>query len=125
MLLADLRQVPDEQLAEQLRRLSAYSGVAMSVLGETNLTQQDLKQAAANMLLSQWQESDTSPTAAWADAIVADASAPADFVATYSGSGRPVFAFRQQRGSVAERRAGCDRLQADLAPPGNFAGYIV
>ena len=38
----------------------------------------------------------------------------------------PIVAVRRGRfASLAEARAGCDQLQADLAPLGQFAGYVV
>ena len=58
---------------------------------------------------------------------VVEVNDAARFAEKVRGVALPVVVFRplERQCSVDEARAACDRLQRDLAPLGQYAGYIV
>jgi len=67
------------------------------------------------------------PDHIWGSALAVEVASPAEFGTKVAGCTRPIVAVRRQSGyhSIEEVRAACDVLQRDLAPYGDFAGYLV
>ena len=63
----------------------------------------------------------------WADLAIVAAEDPGEFAQIAQRLTLPVIAQRRIHDPLplAEARAACDALQRDLAPVGQFAGYIV
>lgn len=84
-----------------------------------------------NLLLGQRLRVDETMTefqpAHWADFVVGDVDDPAFFVSQTKDLQIPVIACRNLGGeqSSQEIRTACEQLQQDLAPHGDFAGYLV
>lgn len=96
-----------EQLADvsQSWQYPRHSAVALCI--SANTTPQDLQSLPFTMLAVELEQGQRPP--AWA-----------------TGYGRPVLALRLgERGEIRTARRRCDRLQAELAPEFNLAGYFV
>ena len=63
----------------------------------------------------------------WAQLLVRDADNPQQFATDVKESELPILARRRlsQSSPLIQARVACDQLQADLAPLGDFAGYLV
>jgi hypothetical protein len=124
MSVVELAGAPEEILSN-LRILAMFPAAVLAVIrGHRPLA---VKGIAPNVLLAQpldpVREFSLQP---WADAIWAqttDAATLTQLLAT----DRPVIAVRRLASArpVADARALCDELQRDLAPIGQFAGYVV
>jgi hypothetical protein len=116
-------------IEEQLVELSRWGAVAVAILpSRTAVTGQALHNAAPNLLLAQYFPGDTSINPAdWADLVVCQVGQTAEFHNLVSACPLPIVAHRRlnESESVAETRQGCDQLQRDLAPAGNYAGYFI
>jgi len=85
----------------------------------------DAREQAPNLLLAQ-RISHPSELGAWAHAAWMEAEAIQQFPNLISTIPVPIIIEHRYRGtSLAEARAAIDTLQADLAPIGQFAGYVV
>jgi hypothetical protein len=115
-----------EEAAHQLRELARYPGVAMAVVSSLPMNFKK-SEVAPNLLLAQEIKSSAAMHAEpWADLLVI----PANELERSRGAidnSKPVIAFRRldSPSSVPDARAACDVLQRDLAPSGQFAGYVV
>ena len=115
------------QLAAELARLSRWPAVAVVVLDGSLPAGKEHRLAARNILLARSvTTADLHLTPApWAhllwwqiDAANAPTAAPSLHL--------PIIAYRRtsKNTTIELGRRGCDRLQADLAPLGDFAGYF-
>jgi len=127
MAIVELRGQAD-QLVGRLRILAMFPAAIMAVIHAQVPRQFGMKGVAPNLLLAQpldpIREFVVQP---WAHAIWAeshDLSVLKDLQAT---SDRPLIAVRRLTTPLAvdQARAACDELQRDLAPIGQFAGYVV
>ena len=111
----------------QLRALSRFPAAAIALFGDTLPADLEPRNVAPNSLIARMIGSDNlTPIDPRIDLLVADAQwlATRTLPATLD---KPVIASRRLPSPVdlAQARAACDRLQRDLAPLGQFAGYIV
>jgi hypothetical protein len=116
------------QLASELHRLAHWPAVAMALLPADAPIENVFSLFAQNLLLAQYTPVGSEfRLAAWAAAAVVEVTDPAKFAEQTYGCMLPVIASRKSTvaTSIEQTRAGCDRLQSDLAPFGDFAGYIV
>jgi hypothetical protein len=88
-----------------------------------------LHSLAPNMLLLELLEENAgSPETIGGDAAICRFGSDASVVASRLAAAKfPIVAYRPlpQVGDVATARLHCDLLQAELAPSGDFAGYVV
>jgi hypothetical protein len=121
-VVMDLSHVSDFSF-ELLLRIARFPCVLMVVVARDTQLPATWRSRVPNLLFAQacTGEDELQP---WADVAWVD-------VATHIPSHlnsctSPVVAVRQQRHpSFSSARAACDQLQADLAPLGQFAGYVV
>jgi hypothetical protein len=116
------------QLASELHRLAHWPAVAMAMLPGDAPIENVFSLFAQNLLLAQNVPAGSSfDLAHWAAAAIVEVAEPAKFAEQTYGCMQPVIASRKSTvaTSIEQTRAGCDRLQSDLAPFGDFAGYIV
>jgi hypothetical protein len=108
-----------------LRQVAQHAAVAVAVLpGEAQLPE-NVRSLVPNLLLAQ-RLSGTEPVAAWTQVVWLENARLPEGLTGFQAPSLPVFAVRPERfDSLARARAACDVLQADLAPYGQFAGYIV
>ncbi len=121
------RAKPDQLLAE-LARIGRWPAVAMVVLDGEIPAGKELRLAARNTLLAQRMEHCFAPAAElrpWANLLWYELG-PDESIEALRPTKQPLIVFRPQPDSedIARRRKNCDRLQADLAPLGDFAGYF-
>ena len=117
-----------DQICSTLRRLARSAAVAVAVLDGRPPVEENMLQAAANIILAQRfdRESPVEP-APWAQVVVVEVDGPERLPGLIAGCALPVFALRPGGpfDGVIQARAAGDRLQRDLVPCGNLAGYIV
>ena len=143
------REPADEQLAEasrdgaltvvdwsahenvtgaQLRHIAGFPAVAVVVLAEGSLADESALRAVPNLILAQsLVPGHHHAVMPWAKVFWACAQNPqalAQFAAT---ADLPIVAVRTLQSPVplGDARSACDNLQRDLAPLGQFAGYVV
>lgn len=126
MLVVALPSQDEETLAAELRRLTHWPAVAIVALEAE--PEADLRRVAPNLLLAQLVSGDTAPnTAEWADIVMIESEDTQQIGESSGGYSLPVMALR--RGDpfmgLPDARKACDALQRDLAPFGDFAGYLV
>jgi hypothetical protein len=120
LVVAELGKADVGELA-RLRRWPAVGIVVVAANAELDLP-------AGGVVRAQRLPARQPPVpAAWARAAIVDVSAGEPQDSHFAEWRLPVIAIRPagQSPSVADGRRQCDRLQADLAPLGQFAGYIV
>jgi hypothetical protein len=126
-------------LAAELTRLSRWAAVGIAVVAQGTDVSDAVRAAAPNLLFAQ-RAADFKSARPWAQLILADAAsdpspsgrgqgegAPDQLAMLAKNSPLPILAQRRlpEPQSLNAARAACDRLQADLAPLGDFAGYLV
>lgn len=122
MLIAELSSQDDHQHA--VSQLSRHAAVAIVVLP----ADVPIPPASGNMLpVRRLVQGEPEPPADEAKAAMAQVRDAAKFADWASRLSRAVIAYRPlaEAADPATARAACDRLQRDLAPYGQFAGYIV
>jgi hypothetical protein len=116
-------------LIEQLSELGRFGAVAVAILPADIATSDlTLHSAAPNLLLAEHFCGGTAINPAfWADLIVCQVSDPARFHDLVATCPLPIVAERllNEPESIAAARQACDRLQRDLAPAGDYAGYFI
>lgn len=119
--------LPDQSTAqERLAWLSRFPAVALAVLPPECGPFQSA--AKGNILLAHYQrQGQDEPPPDDARLILGEVQDAATFADWAAALQRPVIAFRPlpEPWNASAARAQCDRLQRDLAPYGQFAGYIV
>jgi len=117
------------KIEEQLTELGRSGSVAVVILPtDIAASAPALHNAAPNLLLAQHFGGETAVNPAdWADLIVCQVSEPARFHDLIAACPLPIVAQRRlnETDSVAEARNECDRIQRDLAPAGDYAGYLI
>jgi hypothetical protein len=123
LLVAEL-ETPD---IRAIRRLSRWP--AVGVICFTGPDAPDgLAQLGHNAILAQrFAAGEPLAPAPWAEAAICQVTTAGTLPGGFADCPVPIVAIRpaETLQSVAAGRAGCDRLQRDLAPGGQFAGYIV
>jgi hypothetical protein len=122
LLVVDL----DELDICQVRRLARWPAVGAIALRQAN--ESVLKQVSHNVILAQrFAPSEPIRPTSWAQAVICELSTTGEYSSRLSDCSLPMIIHRPAGAleSVAAGRAACDRLQRDLAPIGQFAGYIV
>jgi hypothetical protein len=126
-LLADVRGDAAD-VAREVRRLGKWPAVFAVVLDPKEMLDKEIRAASRNLLFAACVTSgEAIAIPAWVQLIVWHVDrAPASAIPTGQRQ-LPIIAVRPLRESagMAESRAACDRLQYDLAPQGDFAGYFV
>lgn len=114
--------------ALQLPRLSSQSGIAMCVLEQASLWPADLRERMPQSVLLQHAHVGGAREAApwahgWAVSLDEDPAA----IAAWREVGSPVVVCRRGKPglSLAEARAECDRLQREVAPHGDWSGFVI
>jgi hypothetical protein len=117
----------DAQITADLRRLAAQPGVAIVVISGKVPATIEPRQVAPNLLLAAPADAHNLPVPTWAHLIWAAAHDSDDIAMLKASWHLPIIAVRPlpHRLPIEEARAECDRLQRDLAPIGQFAGYVV
>jgi hypothetical protein len=118
----------DEHIAPALRRLALHPAVALAVIENQLPGNFQHAAIAPNLLLAQRLENGATFTPQpWAHAIWADADDTRALKTLLRAIDRPIIAVRRLTSPLPldQARAACDLLQRDLAPIGQFAGYIV
>lgn len=121
-----IAQLGGQSPGAQLARLARGAAVAVGVLPPE--FEHSGIPAAGNILLAhRLVQGRAEPPPDAARLVLAEVSDPATFATWAQSLSRAVVAFRPlpQSAEVVSSRAECDRLQRDLAPYGQFAGYIV
>lgn len=118
-------------LVSIIRELSWHPAVALVLLNRAQLAEDRTRSARRmNLLLAQRiraEETAVESDIAAADVIVAELDEGERPPAWMARVAKPVIAIRRGRvyADLYEARAACDRLQAELAPEFNLAGYFV
>jgi hypothetical protein len=113
--------------AARLRGLARFPAVAIAIIRGTLPDNFQRASAAPNLLLAQTLNSaSVSNCQPWADLAMVSTTDRA-LLAAAAGWNFPVLAMRPLGSPLplAEARVACDALQRDLAPIGQFAGYVV
>lgn len=111
----------------EVRRAGTWPAVFAIVFDPQAEIGPDVRAAARNVLfaLAPGQWPGVQPT--WAQIVLVDL--PPDSSANIAASDLPIIVRRRtsaaENATLATARAACDRLQYDLAPHGDFAGYFV
>jgi hypothetical protein len=116
-----------EEVEAELRRLSRWVAVAIAVIDCSDPLDESIEFAAPNVLLGRpFNDSDTT-IPGWAKLVFAEVTSPQGFARRIAGMEQPVIAMRRSEGptDLVEARMACDQLQRDLAPFGDFAGYMI
>ena len=125
-LFVDLRGAA--QIVEEIRRLGQWPAVFAILLDPTFPCGDELRAAARNTLFAARIDGPASTQVpSWAQAIVCTAEKGDGLPPAARQSNVPLIVVRRLpvATSIGEARAACDRLQFDLAPRGDFAGYFV
>ena len=117
-----------EEAQHELRRLARWPAVGLCIVDAEVPQDVPLGQSAPNVLLAQRITNGRFATpAAWAQVAIVELPTGDDLAQASRQCPLPLVVARRAgpQSSVAEGRLQCDRLQRDLAPIGDFAGYIV
>jgi hypothetical protein len=115
------------QLTTELSRLSRWPAVSVVVLPGDVPAGKDLRLVARNTLLAQESNAahESTELAPWAHLLWWRIESRTQF-ADLPARNLPIIAYRpiSKNATIELGRRACDRLQADLAPLGDFAGYF-
>ena len=115
------------QRTTELSRLSRWPAVAIVVLSGDALAGKELRLVARNTLFAQDSNAvhESTELARWAHVLWWRIDSRTQF-ANLPTPNLPIIAYRpsSKNATIEESRRACDRLQADLAPLGDFAGYF-
>ena len=115
------------EISAHLRRLTKWPAVAMAIIANDSVPD-SIVEVAPNILLAQTLD-DQGPVqpGGWASLLAAQVTSLEVFAALTKDVELPIIALRDydEPSTVAELRSRCDQLQRDLAPFGDFAGYVV
>ena len=114
--------------ASRLRHLGCFASVGMVILDDEAARGESIRRPRSGVLLAQRVRGGGSfDMRPWADVIVCDLSRADADEFDISEVNCPVLMYRgdESSSSPQQARAACDRLQRDLAPVGQFAGYLV
>jgi hypothetical protein len=112
-------------LGREIRLMIEEPAIVMALLQPGASPPDDVASTAPNLLLAQ-RVSTAAEVQPWAHAAWIKLEDMPDFALHASSINIPIIVERRYCGtSLAEARAAIDTLQADLAPIGQFAGYVV
>jgi hypothetical protein len=118
-----------DQLLYELRQVARWASVAMVMIRADRVIDADeLLSAALNVTLGQLiLPREPLSLEPWANAVMSFANKPECFANQFADCHLPVLACGRydELTTLSAARRDCDRLQADLAPYGDFAGYII
>jgi hypothetical protein len=127
LLVADLAEEGDSPL-DLLRRVSRWPAVGFAILARGADISDSQIAEIPNLLLAQFVPVDQKlATVRWADLLFIEISQPEILANKIAGIDIPVVAVRRLANvdNIEQARAECDILQSDLAPFGDFAGFVV
>jgi len=127
LLIARLCGSSDEAAA-RLRRLGCFASVGVAILDDEAARGENIGKPRSGILLAQQiRGGDSFDVPSWADVIVCDLSRVDANELDLGKVTCPVLMYRGADSSASpeQARAACDKLQRDLAPIGQFAGYLV
>ena len=114
--------------SNEVQRLGRFASVGIVILDDEAASGESIGKSRSGVLLAQ-QIHGGGPFSvkAWADVIVCDLSHVRVEDIDLTNVHCPVLAYREDDShpSAEDARAACDKLQRDLAPVGQFAGYLV
>ena len=132
LLVADLRtagtNASHNTAAETVQSIAQWPAVVMAIVDAQVMPLIETQGAVRNLLIGQYVSAKEPLTVdPKAPIIFAEVGEPADFAQRPGNCNRPIIAVRRsaQPDKIEAARAACDVLQSDLAPYGDFAGYIV
>jgi hypothetical protein len=129
LLVADQTQVDldSSKLVPELLRLASWPAVGIAVMASGANLPAETHGIAANLPLAQQVAGrELMNLKSWARLAFAELSDPAEFARKTANCKLPIVAVRRAAlDSLEQSRFVCDALQRDLAPYGDFAGYIV
>lgn len=109
----------------ELQQLACYGSVMIVAFSTASMPEESVRSFAPNLVLAQMLRPGES-LLPWVHCAFADAASLDSFVQVVRDVSVPVIACRRSFAkSLTEARAAIDTLQADLAPMGQFAGYVV
>ena len=121
-----IAELSAENAAAELLRLSRHAAVAMAIAPKGGVL--PAAALATNIVLAhRLKQGEVEPIPDYARLVLGEVTSEASFGQWAAGLARPVIAFRplDEMYEILAARMECDRLQRDLAPYGQFAGYIV
>ena len=129
LTVAFVLDAPERPLISRLRELANYPAAAIAAIQRPLPNDLNKAQVAPNVLLAQWisPENGHRPEP-WADLLLVCADEMDIFTEIAANAQAPIIAARfldDHLQDLESARAACDVLQRDLAPIGQFAGYIV
>lgn len=132
LIVADLRTAETDSsrgaAAETVRTVARWPAVVMAIVDANTLPSIEIRGAVHNLLIGQYvTAAEHLSVAENAQIIFAKVGEPDDFAHWAMNCNRPVIAVRRlaQQVKIEAARDACDALQRDLAPLGDFAGYVV
>ncbi len=122
-LLIEL-SAPPERLADEVRRLGQWPAVFLVVLEPEAAIDAAIRGSARNLLFAAKFATDKPIVPPpWAQLLFCNVTA--ESASRVRDVPLPILARRRASIDIRAARAACDRLQYDLAPAGDFAGYLV
>jgi hypothetical protein len=127
----------NRQLAAEIRRLGQWPAVFAIILDPAAAISTEHRAAARNALFAvTWPRlsetrgaslGETRPRVDWAQLAICPTDSTETFTEAVRDCPIPAIAVRQiaATASIPQARSACDRLQFDMAPVGQFAGYLV
>lgn len=117
----------DGDLPGRLTRLSRFPAVGLVALAGSGEPNVDWRALAPNLLPARWLAADQPLIGSrWASVAFCEVASPESAARRLGDWPGPVIAVRRQPASdPLSARALCDRLQRDLAPKHDLAGYVV
>ncbi|MDA1052123.1 MAG: hypothetical protein O3C40_16810 [Planctomycetota bacterium] len=115
-------------LLQELRRLSHWPASAIAILPSECDVTKELRAAVPNLLFAERIDLSTAIAPAdWTQVVFCDETNQQQLRDALTQMPLPIVAERRLNGgyTLKEARRECDHLQRDLAPLGDFAGYIV
>jgi len=118
----------DPHLQTELYRLSRHAAVGVVLVDGHSDCLGEASRLFPNLLMAQWFPAAKSvQPSEWARLAFCEVGEPTAFAARVAACPLPVVAVRSspEVRPIVEARDECDALQRDLAPGGDYAGYIV
>ena len=117
-----------DQIMDEVRRIARWPSVGLAMIDASGLDQNQLLRSALNVVLAQcYSTGERVEPEGWATAVVGYVEEPQSFSRQFAECRLPVLGSRRndEAATLADARRECDRLQRDLAPYGDYAGYII
>lgn len=116
--------------ANEILRMARFAAVGVVVADKmTSFSNDEIRSIPSNLVLACKWSSDDETIPIWAGAVVVDDLAPKQAQMRMKDLSIPKLVIAKHKPTsdvgISELRARCDQLQAELAPMGQFAGYLV